>query len=203
MLFLVTAALAFDPSSPAAQAVVELEPLKTRAGFYRLGGADLEHPDAPEALAWRLEHVDEPFEHKQAVARALGVCGDGEVLLSALALTEEPELRGPMLGGLASIEGADALAVLVAELDAPEVELRAEAARVLGYRDDGGPALVGALDDEAPEVRAMAARGIGWSGYAPGFEPLVPLLDDSSPEVVKHADRSLDRLDAKRAAELR
>ena len=79
----------------------------------------------------------------------------------------------------------------------------AEAARILGYRSDGGPALVSALDDESAEVRAMAARGIGWIGYEPGFEALAPLLGDPSSEVVKHADRSLDRIDAARAAELR
>lgn len=202
MLLLVTAALAFEPTSPTAQAVVELEPLPTRAGFLRLGGPTLDVPDAAEALAWRLEHLDESLEVQQAVARALADAGSPEILMEAIAAEEDPAVRGPLLDGLRKVDGEAALALLVRELDSPEAENRCEAARILGYREDGGPALVTLLDDESDDVRAIAARGIGWIGYEPGFEALVPLRSDASAEVARHAERSLDRIDAKRAAQL-
>ena len=203
MLFLLSTALAFDATSPAAEAVLDMEPRTTRAGFLKLQGPALEHPDAAEALAWRLAHVEEPLEVQAAVARALAATGEAELVIDALAGQDHPEVRGPLLDGLRRADDAESLAALRAELSSDHVDLRMEAARVLSYRADAGPALVFALYDPAPEVRGTAARGIGWIDYDAGFDALVPLLGDADPEVVKHADRSLDRLDAARAAELR
>lgn len=62
--------------------------------------------------------------------------------------------------------------------------------------------LVKSLDDSSPEVRALAARSLGWLQVQSAFSPLVKLLDDSQADVRLAALRALERIDAKAASTL-
>ncbi len=64
------------------------------------------------------------------------------------------------------------------------------------------PELIAALSDPEPEVRAMAARALGWHHIEEGFDPLLPLLSDVDTKVRLQAVRSLGRIDAERAGPL-
>ena len=62
--------------------------------------------------------------------------------------------------------------------------------------------LVKLLDDSAPEVRALAARSLGWLRVDSASQPLVKLLDESSSDVRLAALHALERIDREAAAAL-
>ncbi|MDP2314318.1 MAG: HEAT repeat domain-containing protein [Pseudomonadota bacterium] len=63
-------------------------------------------------------------------------------------------------------------------------------------------AVYASLDDKDPDVRAYAARAVGWLGLTDGWDGVVALLSDPSAEVRLKAVAALERLDAGRAATL-
>ncbi|MGD8377877.1 MAG: VWA domain-containing protein [Acidobacteriota bacterium] len=75
------------------------------------------------------------------------------------------------------------IAVLRSEIRDEDPEVRAEAARALGYLEDDQAVklLRSALKDDDPEVRAHAARGLGLRQDRKAIPALVKVLDDDSP----------------------
>ncbi|MCP4807495.1 MAG: HEAT repeat domain-containing protein [Proteobacteria bacterium] len=204
MLIFLSAALAgpvdqLDASalSVEAQPLLDLEPIPNRAGFLVLAGPALRAEDAPEALAWRLAHIDEDADSREAVARQLAIAArtHGELIDELVRAEQDEGVAAHLLNGLRTRPESAPLVVGFTTSD--DAEIRLEAVRVLGHYEGSevaGQALVAALSDEDELVRALAARNLGYIGYTPATTDLEGLASDSSDAVRKSATRSLERL---------
>ncbi len=159
------------------------------------------------SLYERLLHGHEPVSLRLGLMRALPETGsdwsqDAEPLFGAL---DEAELRSALVFKIRK-EAADVArpTLALATVDASP-DVRAEAARSIGWRSDGGELAeeLGRLfSDSEAQPRAMAARATGWLGLTVFAARLVELTLDSDAEVRLHALRGLRRIDPAQAAAL-
>jgi HEAT repeat protein len=111
--------------------------------------------------------------------------------------------RFVLLGALGRVNSPAISELLIAALDDPRVEIRAEAARVLGVRKDRRAVarLLQAVDEGGP-YQFVYIRVLGEIGDPRAFEPLRDLL--AAPEFLlrREAVTALRRIDNPRAADL-
>jgi HEAT repeat protein len=112
-----------------------------------------------------------------------------------------------LLSGYKKAGHADAQAVFAGALADASVQVRMEAARLIGYRSDlVSPVLSAglhrALADASPEVRSFSVRAMSWRAEDGGFDAIRPLLNDPSAGVRGAAVRALGKLDLDRAVSL-
>ncbi|MFA1548445.1 HEAT repeat domain-containing protein [Actinomadura chokoriensis] len=88
------------------------------------------------------------------------------------------------------------VAFFARELDSPDPERRAAAAKGLSRVPGHVAELAALLTDASPQVRAAAALGLGRQGEAVPVEPLVALCSDPDAEVRRRAINTLVRLGA-------
>ena len=183
------------------------EPLETRAGTFRFVDEDLLEPDLAAVLLDRFLYGAGPSPVRAAL---LEVISRSELDWSQ-ALAEvfpgEPatEVRVAIVSAMRRGESPWAERTLLAAMSDPSPSVRAEAARVAGWREDSSPLearLVELLGDEDPQVRALAARSLGWHRVDSAWDYLVPLLSDSDSQVRLRALHALARMDSARLAAL-
>ena len=144
--------------------LMTLQPVTTRAGYPRFVDGALDHDQASQVLAVRLHAAEDEVPVRAALAAHLAYSADVDLLLDLLEAEQDPDVALHLLPGLKDAPADVALPALRDALRHDAPGMRAEAARVLSLRKDGGDAsaaLIAALDDEAPEVRAFAARALG------------------------------------------
>ncbi len=193
---------AFDPSKANDAKVREVRTILAE-GMERRPVVELAellaHADMRVRQASQFELVDRASVHvrkKLAHTQDSGVentSDDGKTALSAL--TKTAASSGPVLARLHAIWGLgqvgrvrqegrqfEAGLLLVPMLDDPEMEVRAQAARVLGDLHDprAFDSLIGRLKDESPRVRSMAAIAIGKLGRADAVAPLLAMLVENA-----------------------
>ena len=183
--------------------LMTLQPVTTRAGYPRFVDGALDHDQATQVLAVRLHAAEDEVPVRAALAAHLAYSADVDLLLDLLEAEQDPDVALHLLPGLKDAPADVALPALRDALRHDAPGMRAEAARVLSLRKDGGDAsaaLIAALEDEAPEVRAFAARALGYHHVAEAFVPVQALLTDEDDKVRLQAVRALGRIDAQRAA---
>jgi hypothetical protein len=162
-------------------------------------------PAAAPAILERIFHGGEREVVRAGLAHSLVGLHPywGEDMIGILGATTNTSLAVAAVAALQWSDVNAAHAGLRLAFLHPAAEVRALAASVAGWREDGlvlAPELRAALADSAPEARAKAARALGWLSDAGAADGLEALLADPSAEVRLHALRSLDRVDSSRAA---
>ncbi|MEL6344359.1 MAG: HEAT repeat domain-containing protein [Myxococcota bacterium] len=178
------------------EAVSGWQPGPTRAGSLRLYGSPDADPDLVSALvAQRLLDGQDTIEVQGALVDYLARTRQYADLARQL-WDERPALRPYLVVVFQDAPDALALQALQLAFDDADPMVRAEAARVAGYRRDLplNPMLTQALDDDVVEVRAFAARTLGWRGDRSVFVTLQSYLDDPAPEVRLNLLRAMERL---------
>ena len=179
-------------------------PIENRAGMLFFPGRDLVDPSAQILIQERLLKGADTEAVRVALAYAL----DGAHRLPWNVIVNQPAaVRRALLSGHKKAGHADAQAVFTGALADPSVQVRLEAARLIGYRPDlVSPALSDGLNrglaDANPEIRSFSVRAISWRGEDGGFDAIRPLLNDDSPSVRAAVVRALGKLDPDRAASL-
>jgi len=185
----------------------EAEPVRTRSGFLRFAGPQVDDARLAPLFLERLVHGDEPPAVRAALAEVLPrTGGDWSEAAAALATTEaDPDVRAILVAVLRRAEAGPALDGLHKALGDPDPHVRAEAARAIGWRPDGAAladALLPLLADPHAEPRTNAARALGWLQVRGAFDPLAAGLTDPDPTVRLTTLRAMERLDAPRLATL-
>jgi quinoprotein glucose dehydrogenase len=152
----------------------------------------------PEELARLLAHADQRV--RQEAQFALAEMGRAAAPILA-SVAERGSGRLPRihalwaLGQIARKEGraawSNACDPLLSLLEAPDDEVRAQAAKVLGEcaHAPSRDRLIAALRDPSPRVRYFAALGAGKLGFPEAVRPLLDLLRDEGDRdpVLRHA----------------
>ena len=185
-----------------AQRVDGMQPIKNRAGAWYCPGTDLTHPVAQARIKDRIRARRDDASVRVALVYALEP--ENRFEWSEIQ-TEAASVRVAMLHGYKGINTPEAGAVLVAALQDDVSTVRAEAARLAGYRNDveglASPLMAG-LADSAEDVRRLAVRSLGWLQVQDAFEPVRALLEDSDPRVRVAAVRALAKIDREKAQNL-
>ena len=179
-----------------------MRPIRNRAGAWFFPGDDLTQPAAQALIQDRvLSRRDQP-EVRVALVYAL----DSEHRFSWSSIrTEEPSVQVAMLHGYKGLDTDKATQVLSAALESASASVRAEAARLVGYRKETGGLdafLMVGLQDASEEVRRLSARSLGWLEVQDAFLPLSRILDDANPSVRVAVVRALAKIDADRVRTL-
>ncbi len=133
-----------------------------------------------------LTHDD--MRVRQKAQFELASRNDAESLTQAISQTDHQLKRVHGIWGLAQIgrRDLDVVEPLVALLDDPDREIRAQAAKMLGdvrYEPAAG-ALIERLPDEHPRVQFFATEALGRIGAQEAFGPIVELLEANDDEDV-------------------
>jgi HEAT repeat protein len=155
---------------------------------------------AQPAVVERILHSRESSRTLAGLAMAMVRVGDdwSARMVAILADTDDAGVREMAAWTLRHAEPEFAHVGLALGLTDGEPRVRAEAARSVGFRADGGALsddLVVALGDANPAVRAAAARSLGFLRVASAAGSLEVVIADADPEVRLHALRALDRVD--------
>ncbi len=146
---------------------------------------------APDALHYMLGHAD--MRVRQKAQFELARRGDAETFLQAVRQAQTPLARIHGVWGLwqLALRDVEQAEPLVALLDDPDPEMRAQAAKVLGdvRYAAAGDALVPLLSDESDRVRFFAAEALGRMAHRPALDGLITLLEEASGQDVylRHA----------------
>jgi HEAT repeat protein len=179
-------------------------PIENRAGMLFFPGRHLVDPSAQLLIQDRLLKDTDTAAVRVALAYAL----NGAHRLPWSVIVDQPApVRRALLSGYKKAGHTDAQTVFAGALADPSVQVRMEAARLIGYRADlVSPALSAGLNrglaDASPEVRSFSVRAISWRTEDGGFDAIRPLLNDASASVREAAVRALGKLDPDRAASL-
>jgi len=144
-----------------------------------------------ENLGKLLGHRD--MRIRQRAQFTLAKRGASSVFVAATARQENQLKRLHGIWGLGQLAGRDPslLATVVSLLADPDVEVRAQAARVLSdsRTAEAGEALVACLNDESARVKAFAAIGVGKCGNIPALTRLLEILaeNDNKDPFLRHA----------------
>jgi hypothetical protein len=179
--------------------VMTVEPKRTRSGFLRLVGPELEDPSAAPVLLHRYQTAGERPEVKAAVVAALVRTNGGyaQVIADLLATEADPLVRVGMISSLRRVPGADAIAAIEVGLADADPQVRVAAANVAGRHPDGatlGPALIDALDD-LPDVQIAAGRSLGYLRVQSATDALAGMLASPHAEVRLSSLQAIDRID--------
>lgn len=182
-------------------AVWSAEPVIDRRGVRQrfVEDAFFEPAAAPAVVERVLHGGDTPLARAGLVMSLFRVGDDwDDHLLGLMGEVQEPSVRAMVVWGFRQADPSPAHAGLrLALLDASP-EVRAEAARSVGWRADGAqlvPELLLTLSDSDAVTRGQAARALGWLGASEAGAELARLTADADAEVRLHALRALDRVD--------
>lgn len=186
--------------------VMTVAPKRTRSGFLRLVGPELEDPNAAPVLLHRYLSANESVEIKAAVVAALVRTNGSYAKVLADLLTSEPDplVRVGMVASLRRVPGPEALAAIEVALADVDPQVRTAAANMAGRHPDGASLaapLIDALDD-LPDVQLAAARSLGYLKVATATTALTDLLASPDAEVRLSSLQAIDRIDPSYAAGL-
>ena len=179
-----------------------MQPIRNRAGAWFFPGADLTHPFAQILIKERIRARQDEASIRVALVYALEPehrFGWHEIA------SEDPAVRAAMLHGYKGLDTQESGAVLRHALQDESALVRAEAARLVGYRKEVGilsSSLLVGLTDPSEDVRRLAVRSLGWLEVKEAFLPVSGLLDDASPDVRVAVVRALAKIDIQRARAL-
>ena len=190
-----------------AQNLWEAAPGMTRAELARFGDPIFRQAHSAPMLLDRYLHGGGDAIERGALVEALPRTGGDweEALVSIVSDETDPGVKGIMLECLKKVDTALAAPVLRAGLRDASPEVRASAARTMGWTDEPatyGADLQRAFGDRAALVRSAAVRAAGWLRVEGAWTGLVTRLSDEDAEVRLHALRALERIDAPRAGQL-
>ncbi len=190
-------------SGPLYEQVFALEPVPTRAGFARFTDEMMLEPGAATVVLDRFLHGDDDIPTRLALLEVLSRSRAdwSQALAELFTAVEEQELKLAIVAAMKTAAAPFADATLLLAMADPEPELRAEAARVAGWRKDPvqlAPSLIMLLQDPDPAVRAMAARSLGWHRVEEAWAPLTLCLRESSADLRLRAFQALKRIDRER-----
>jgi HEAT repeat protein len=189
--------------------MMTVQPKRTRSGFLRLVGPELEDPNAVPVLLHRYLTAGESPDVKAAVVAALfrtqgdlssrpGHRADYAKVIADLVANEPDALvRVGMVSSLRRVPGPDALAAIEVALADADVQVRVTAATVAGRHPEGATiaaALVDVLDD-VPDVQIAAARSLGYLHVESASPALTQLLASSNADVRLSSLQAIDRID--------
>jgi HEAT repeat protein len=189
-------------------AMRSLQPRATRAGFPRFTGPLVRDPNAAPILLDRYLNGNEPIEVRAALIEALSrTTGEyGAALVDLYGREQDARVREAMMSALRTAKDADsALALLGLGLSDRDPVVRAEAARMVARRKDGGrlsSELIAAAGDGDATVQVEAMRALGAHKIAAAKEALTGELESTSADVRLNALRALGRIDEAYAAAL-
>lgn len=180
--------------------VMTVEPKRTRSGFLRLVGPELEDPSAAPVLLHRYRTAGERPEVKAAVVAALVRTNGAYAPVLADLLTAEPDplVRVGMISSLRRVPGAHALAAIEVGLADSDPLVRVTAANMAGRHPDGatlGAALIDALDDGVADVQIAAGQSLGYLRVQSATDALAGLLASPHAEVRLSSLQAIDRID--------
>jgi len=182
--------------------VSDMEPVRNRAGAWYFPGADLTHPVAQALIQERVLARQDDESVRVALVYAL----DAEHRFDwSVIESEESSVRAAMIHGYKGLDTQESSAVLSSALRDASPVVRAEAARLVGYRPEAAeltPVLLAGLADTSAEVRRLSVRSLGWLEAKEAFSGVSKLLDDSAPSVRIAAVRALGKIDLQRARAL-
>jgi hypothetical protein len=179
--------------------VMTVEPKRTRSGFLRLVGPELEDPNAVPVLLHRYLTAGESTEVKAAVLAALvRTQGDYAKVVGDL-LGSEPDalVRVGMVSSLRRVPGSDALAAIEIALADADPQVRVAAANVASRHPEGATLaapLIDALDD-LPDVQLAASRSLGYLHVQSATAALAGLLASADADVRLSSLQAIDRID--------
>ena len=182
-------------------ALRDLRPRTTRAGFPRFTGPLVRDPNAAPIFLDRYMNGNEPVEVKAALIEALPRTG-GEyaaALVDLYGREQEARVREVMMSTLRVAKDADsALALLGLGLGDTNARVRAEAARMTARRRDGArlsSELITAAGDKDAVVQVEAMRALGAHKVDAAKEALTVELKATDADVRLNALRALGRID--------
>ncbi len=157
-------------------------------------------PDAQPAVVERILHGTDASLARAGLAMSMIRIGDdwGERILAVLSDSDDGKVREMAAWSFRHAAPESAFAGLSLGLRDTLPDVRAEAARSLGFRVDGeelAEDLVLALQDTDPAVRAASARSLGYLHVVAAAGALTAAIGDAGPDVRLNALRSLDRVD--------
>jgi hypothetical protein len=182
--------------------VMTVAPKRTRSGFLRLVGPELEDPSAAPVLLHRYLTAGESPEIEAAVLAALvrthGAYGSyAKVLVDLLPTEPDPLVRIGMVSSLRRVSGPDALAAIEIALADADPQVRVTAATIAGRHPEGAAladSLIEVLDD-LPTVQLAAARSLGYLRVGSATAGLTGLLASSDADVRLSSLQAIDRID--------
>ncbi len=182
--------------------VDEMQPIRNRAGSWYFPGADLTNPLAQTLIKDRIRTRRDEAPIRIALVYAL----EPENRFAWREIeTEEPSVRVAMLHGYKGLNTSQSGEILARALQDGSSSVRAEAARLVGYRNDVeslSSSLMVVLSDPSEDVRRLAVRSLGWLQVQEAFVPVSALLKDSAPSVRVAAVRALGKIDHDQARAL-
>ena len=152
------------------------------------------------ALRWIVDHPETLRRRGRAARTALlRAFGRGALPVLAESLQREPgdgSFERSAIEALSHGRYLPAAAAIERRLRHPDMEVRAAAARALGWlrAEECAASVLGALEDEAWQVRAQAARALGLIGASATLDPLAAALTDRAWWVRRHAAYALRSL---------
>lgn len=190
-----------------ADAIATDGPLPSRNGQPLFTNPDWRVPEAAGALIVRIASGQDAPEARVGLLGALArTGGDWTEAVAGMAQLEEDALVRRMMVEVLRDAPIDIAreAVTFAVRDNDE-DVRLAAIRVVGNHKQGAALadlVFPSLHDESAAVRAEAARSIGYAGITGAFDAIRALLADPDADVRFRALRTLQHLDAARAATL-
>ncbi len=181
----------------------------TRLGVGRFLGETVTDPRLLPLHLERLVSGGEPEEVRMGLVDLLPRCGgDWEQAAVELLGTEpSPAVRGMLVATMKQARDSSlAHEALRLGMSDAHAHVRAEAARITGWRPDGAglaDELVQRVDDEDPSVRVAAVRALGWLEVDHAYGAIRHRLGDDNATVRLRALRALERIDPDRTTALR
>lgn len=179
--------------------VMTVAPKRTRSGYWRLVGPELEDPSVTPVLLHRYLTGGESPEVRAAIVAALVQLEGSYAKLLGELLGNEPDalVRVGMVSTLRRVPGPDALATLELALVDADPQVRVAAATVAGRHPEGASLaapLIDALDD-VPAVALAASRSLGYLRVASASGALTELLASPDPDLRLASLQAIDRID--------
>lgn len=187
---LVESALEDENPQVRLRALAELSRLEDRAALV-------------DALAVRLQSENATVRWNAAIALSMFGSDAGLPLIHEATRSPHAVRRWEAINALGRVHDETSIGYLKAALASPSAKDRGEVVLSLGQIGGASaiPLLAAALSDPSSDVRWRAAMALGRAGDASVLPSLRELArSDPDPQVRKHADRSVRRIERDRAA---